>query len=129
MRAQRKLTFYISGYIGEFTGFEASIARIATTVCGGCTIHHAEGWWTAEAGEKSRPLYLGDADFEDVMVLTVTCEVEKVDIAYQRIAKGIVAACGVFNVNADWVHVLDEEVSGRHFSVKQEQEAFAEDTL
>lgn len=118
MRDQRKLTFYISGDIGEFTGFEKAVARTASKVCGGCTVHHAEGWWIKGAADKQRSVYAGEADFDDVMILTVTCEPDKVLIAYRRIRAGIAEAAVDNGINADWVHVTDEVVIGRHFSIK-----------
>lgn len=117
MRTQRKLTFYISGDLGEFTGFERAVARTASKVCGGCTVHHAEGWWIVGSANERRSIYAGEADFDDVMVLTVTCEVEKVLVAYRRISAGIVSAAIEHDVKADWVHVTDEAVMGRHFSI------------
>jgi hypothetical protein len=120
MREQRKLTFYI-GVLYCPSAFVEEIATAACHISGGCTVSYAKGLWMEEAGHLRSTSYTGEPKQETCLRIEVTCETKKVDGAYYDIRAAIGWAAETYGTDTNWVHVTDEEVIGRHFSVKDDR--------
>lgn len=115
MRAQTQLTFSI-GTCARVAKFERDIVTAACLCSGGCTTTHKDGHW-AEDGATHADLFFGAIATECCFELVVTCETAKLEIAYRTIKAAIIASAATHGVDADWVHVIEQPVLGRHFSI------------
>lgn len=118
MRRQIKLTFQI-GFNATQTAsnvFRFQIARDVSRVCGGCTTSFKDGWWMSD-GASHAQRFKGDLQRETCLEVELTCELAKVDAAYNAAKDAITDAALRYGIETDWVHVSETEMTGRHFSV------------
>jgi len=117
MRNQVELSFFV-GYPERIALFEERVIKLASKLCGGCTVVDATGYWT-EDGALHRYEFSGPAESEHCFYLKLTCEVEKEERVMQHMQAGISAFAKYYCVETDWVHVQRVEFTGMHFSINK----------
>ena len=118
MRDQIKLIFNIgSDYIPD--QFKAGVISAAVGTCGGCFVHHGDGYWN-DLDETKMDFFRGKPVKEMALVIEVTCEPEKLWFTYEHIKHAIVHEARHWAVDVNWVHVSQIAMTGLHFSVQDE---------
>lgn len=120
-RPQVELTYYI-GYRDEpgadADKFKEQVIRVASTLCGGCTVNYSTGYWMSD-GSEDRFLFSGELQSDRCLQIVLTCEPHKEDMVYEIMRDRISVLSANYGVDTDWVHVSRKETQGMHFSCKQ----------
>jgi hypothetical protein len=117
MRKQVKFTFQV-GTAKRHKDFELKVVNEVSKVCGGCTTSSKVGWWRDD-GDTHANRFEGELFEEYCFELELTCEQHKAEAAYRVACNAIAMAAGLHDVDTNWVHVTETEMTGRHFSVAE----------
>lgn len=119
-RQQVKLVYQIGtdAWVGCYEDVRYQVARLASSMCGGCTIIEGAGFWMEDGAERKETFSASLAE-EDVLSLELTCELSKVNKVARLMEQGIAKVFSEYpEIDVDWVHVSQVPITGRHFSVK-----------
>lgn len=119
MRNQIELTYFV-GYPERIALFEEQVIKLASKLCGGCTVVDATGYWT-EDGALHRSEFSGPAESEHCFMLKLSCEEAKEARVAEMMQAGISAFSKRYCVQTDWVHVQRVPFNGLHFSIQTDQ--------
>lgn len=99
--------------------FQKAVAAAISTICGGCMVQHADGYWRDD-GAEHKETFVGDLYREATTVFIVTCERDKVERTYRAIQQAIAVWADWYNLDAEWVQVQRTDIMGMHFQISKQ---------
>ena len=104
------------GYEGHNSAFEQSVVRLASRLCGGCTVSAPDGFWMGDGAER-KSTFNGTLYKERCFQIDLTTEPEKFAHVMRMMQVGIAGFAQSNEVDTDWVHVKSVEIVAHHFSI------------
>lgn len=68
-------------------------------------------------GDEHRDNFEGELIQERCFDLELTCELAKVDRVLEHMRSQIICLAATWDIQTNWVHVSEIEMTGRHFSI------------
>lgn len=112
-----RLTFYI-GLKEPSWHFEEPVIKEACRLAGGCTVAREIGYWI-EGADVPQFRYAGPVEDEYCFSLTMTMPTHTAQRVYECLRSAICQEARAKGIDTNWVHVEEEKVQTRHFSIKE----------